>query len=201
LGIITASVVSQLLTSKWEIADNATSRGLIDRLACEIATGISRPDSQSAAMANGEFMEPIARDYYQLATGRIVKEAGFETRELVCNIVAGASPDGYVGEDGLIEIKTRYPDFQFQTILAGIVPAEYLPQIQLQLLVTQRKWCDFVSFCDGMPLFIFRIYPDLKMQELLKAAITYAANQIQARANEFLEASKHMQKTQKIEMI
>ena len=74
-------------------------------------------------------------------------------------VVIGYSPDGLVGDDGLIECKSRRQKFQIETILADEVPAEYLLQCQTGLLVTGRKWLDFISYCGGLPMFVKRVWP------------------------------------------
>ena len=74
----------------------------------------------------------------------------------------GYSPDGLVGKDGLIEIKSRRPKKHLQTIIAGTVPAENMAQIQAGLLVSGRDWCDYISYCGGMRPWIKRVEPDTR---------------------------------------
>jgi predicted phage-related endonuclease len=93
----------------------------------------------------------------------------------------GFSPDGLVGDDGLIEIKTRRQKTQLTTILADEVPRENMAQIQAGLLVTGREWLDYISFCGGMPLYPKRVYPDPRWQ----AAIIAACRQFEATAIEW----------------
>jgi len=195
--IITASKVSALITAGWKIADNATSRGLVNEVAMARATGLSPDDFQTPWMARGTELEPIARQYYEDNFG-LVQECGLFVAELLPGIICGASPDGLVGEDGLLEIKTRKPDLQFATIMADEVPAEYVAQIQFQLLVTGRRWVDFVSFCDGLPLYVRRVFPDAEKQAILTAAVEAAEKAIAERVAAYLKAAAGLVATVRI---
>lgn len=84
----------------------------------------------------------------------------------------GYSPDGLVGEEGLIEIKSRRQKKQLATILADEVPLENMSQIQAGLMVSGRAWLDYLSFCAGMPLYRKRVYPDPRWQVALIDALT-----------------------------
>jgi predicted phage-related endonuclease len=121
---------------------------------------------------------------YNETTNTEAYEVGFTTEEIAPGVTLGYSPDGLVGEDGLIEIKSRCQKYQMQTIAANIAPAEYMLQMQTGMLVTGRKWCDFVSYCGGMPLFIKRVYPDADMQ----AAIVAATVALEDKINELIAA-------------
>jgi putative phage-type endonuclease len=168
-GLVTASTVGRLLTaSTIKPASNDESRGLTALLVSERITGWTEPTWANADMMRGVECEPIARDiysaYYQQAT-----ETGFMVRE-EDGWTLGYSPDGLVGTDGLIEIKAPRPKTHLQTILSDAVPTYHLPQIQAGLLVTGRKWLDFVSFVGGMPLFVKRVYPDPVWFEAIETA-------------------------------
>ena len=98
----------------------------------------------------------------------------------------GYSPDGLVGDEGLVECKSRRQKFQAQTVIEHVatgnasIPAEYIMQHQTGLLVSERRWIDFVSFCGGMPMIAIRVWPDDKIQ----AAIEEAAQEFEAQAQE-----------------
>lgn len=115
---------------------------------------------KNQAMQFGIDNEPVARLAYELETGNTVEEAFFE--QLDDDI--GASPDGYVREDGLIEIKCPNTATHIDTLRSQKVPNQYFVQIQGQLLCTGRDWCDFVSFDPRLPdnaqLFIKRVNRD-----------------------------------------
>lgn len=84
----------------------------------------------------------------------------------------GYSPDGLVGDDGLIECKSRKQKYQMETIMTDTVPEEYVIQLQTGLLVTERKWIDYISYCGGMPMYVRRVVPDEKIQAAIVAAAT-----------------------------
>jgi hypothetical protein len=158
-GIVTASVVGLLITTKTlKPAANDTSRGLTATLAAERITGYTEPSATSAAMERGTLDEPYAREVYGEYNAPAT-EVGFMVRD-DWGYKIGYSPDGLVGDDGLIEIKSRAQKKQLATILADEVPAENMAQIQCGLLVSGREWCDYVSYCGGMPLYVKRVYPD-----------------------------------------
>ena len=79
--------------------------------------------------------------------------------------VAGASPDGLVGDDGLLEFKCPMAGKHLTYLFRDEVPKDYVLQVQGQLWVTGRKWCDFVSYCPGLPIFVKRMTPDKKLQD------------------------------------
>jgi hypothetical protein len=152
-----------------EPARNDFSRGLTTLLAAERITGFTEPTYVSDDMWRGVESEPIARDLYSEHFAP-VHEVGFMVRQ-EDGWKLGYSPDGLVGDDGLIEIKAPRSKKQLATILAGQVPAENLPQCQAGLLVSGRKWLDFVSYNGGMPLFVTRVFPDPKWFDAITAAV------------------------------
>lgn len=118
-------------------------------------------------LERGIELEPLAREIYELQTGNKVKEVGFVTNSKISK-VGGASPDGIIGEEGLIEIKCFEDKKHFQMTIEGLkVESKYLWQMQMQLLFTNRKWCDFVAYNPNYKksLLIERIYPDKEMQK------------------------------------
>jgi putative phage-type endonuclease len=181
-GIVTASTVGQLITTKTvRPANNDTSRGLTASLVAERLTGYVEPVYVNADMERGNITEPYARDMYAEHTSQQVNEIGFMLRAEEAWRV-GYSPDGLVGEDGLIEIKAPRQKSHLATILADEVPAQYMAQCQAGLLVSGREWIDFISYCGGMPLFIKRVYPDQKWRD----AITQAAAQFEEEARRMI---------------
>jgi len=180
-GIITASVVGLLITAKTvKPANNDTSRGLIATLVAERITGHVEPIQENADMLRGTLDEPYARDIYSEHYAPVT-EIGFMVLESYGQRL-GYSPDGLVGEDGLIEIKSRRQKKQLATILADEVPAENMAQIQCGLMVSGRKWLDYVSYCGGMPLYVKRVFPDKKWFD----AIAEAVDQFETAAAEML---------------
>ena len=169
-GILTASVIDQLITTKTiRPASNDYSRALTTHLAAERITGHVEPVYISADMERGNLDEPYARDIYS-EHHEPAHEVGFMVRDYGWGRI-GYSPDGLVGEDGLIEIKSRRQKKHLATILADEVPAENMAQIQTGLLVSGRSWLDYISYCGGMPLYTKRVFPDPKWHTaILEAA-------------------------------
>jgi hypothetical protein len=169
-GIVTASVVGQLITPKTiKPAVNDTSRGLVATLAAERITGHVEPIQANAAMERGTLDEPYAREIYSEHHAPAT-EVGFMVRD-DWGFKLGYSPDGLVGDDGLIEIKSRNQKIQLSTILADEVPLANMAQCQAGLLVSGREWIDYVSYSGGMPLYVKRVLPDLRWIEAIIAAV------------------------------
>lgn len=168
-GIVTASVVGKLLTPTLQVANNQGSRGVALTLAAERITGYVEPGYVGDDMWRGHEVEPLAREVYSASIAPVT-ECGL----MVCDdwgFKIGYSPDGLVGDDGLIEIKSRIQRLHLQTILEDRVPSEHMAQIQCALLVSGREWIDFVSYCGGMPLWTKRVTPDRTWFAALVAAV------------------------------
>ena len=139
-GIVTASVVKDLFTSKFKLAANKTVDNLAYKLASERITGVVEMTGNFYQMERGHVEEEVARDIYS-AKRTPVTECGFVTNNKH-GVMIGWSPDGLVGEDGCIEIKSRINKLQVQTIIEQETPSEYMCQIQTALLVSERPWID-----------------------------------------------------------
>ncbi|MCX7373880.1 MAG: YqaJ viral recombinase family protein [Alphaproteobacteria bacterium] len=170
-GLLTASTVGALLTAKGSKADNQTMRTLLHELLGQRITQYVEPAYVSDAMLRGHDGEEQALSIYH-RTFAPVERCGFMTRDFG-GVRIGYSPDALVGDDGLIEVKTRAQKHQIATIIGGVVPAEYLPQIQCGLLVSGRAWCDFISYCGGLPMLTIRVFPDLEMQDVILMAAQF----------------------------
>lgn len=169
-GIVTASVVGQLITPKTiKPASNDYSRALTTLLVAERITGWSEPVYVSHDMLRGSLDEPVARGIYAEHYASVI-EVGFMVRD-DWGYRIGYSPDGLVGDDGLVEIKSRRPKAHLAHIIADEVPVENVAQIQCGLLVSGREWCDYVSFCGGMPLWTKRVEPDQRWFDAILAAV------------------------------
>lgn len=160
-GHATASCFRDIL-ARVKVGEAATRRKLRVRLVTERLTGIPIDGYQSAAMLWGTATEPQARMAYEAATGAVVLETGFLLHPAIewC----GASPDGLIGDDGLLELKCPESQTHLEWLEAGAVPSEHIPQIQGQMAVTGRQWVDFCSFDPRFPehlqLFIVRVKRD-----------------------------------------
>lgn len=169
-GLMTASEMKLVLTPTGKVANNEKTRQHMYEIAFQRITGFVEPQYVSDAMLRGQEDEIYARaaysDHYAPAT-----ETGFITNDQ-WGFTIGYSPDGIVGDDGLIECKSRYGKYQVQTIASNEVPEEYVLQLQTGLMVTGRKWIDFISYSGGLPMFVKRVEPDLNMQAKIIAAAT-----------------------------
>lgn len=169
-GLVTASTVGKLITGKLlKPADNDYSRAFTAQLVAERVTGHTEPSYTNEHMWRGILHEQFAVDAYTLARDVQVESCGFIVRT-EDDWTLGYSPDGLVGDDGLIEVKCPQPKVHLRTILEDRVPPEYMPQLQAGLLVTGRAWVDYISFVGGMPLYTKRIEPDDKWQTAIVAA-------------------------------
>jgi hypothetical protein len=169
-GIVTASVVGKLITPTVRVASNDYSRALTAQLVAERITGYTDPVYVSDDMLRGHEDEPRARDLYSEHYAP-ARESGFMVRD-DWGFRIGYSPDGLVGDDGLIEVKSRRQKKHLQTILADEVPAENMPQLQCGLLVSGREWIDYISYCGGMPLYVKRVEPSERWFEAIVAAVS-----------------------------
>ena len=197
-GIITASEVHKLLTSNGRVATNQTARDYIADLAAERITGHVEDAYVSHEMRLGSLNEPFARDGYAEYKGVQVDEVGFMVREYD-GYKLGFSPDGLVSDEGLIEIKSRKPRIQINTILRDGVPNGNMAQIQMGLLVSGRKWCDYVSYSGGLPLWTQRVYPDRRWQDNIIEAVKNAETEIQKLVNLFHAYTKHLPVMERID--
>lgn len=164
-----------------ESATGDTARGLTTLLVAERITGWTDPVYVSDDMFRGTLDEPIARGLYAEHYAPVT-EVGFMVRD-DWGFEIGYSPDGLVGDDGLIEIKSRRAKAQLRTILADEVPAANMAQLQTGLLVSGRAWIDYVSYCGGMPLYVKRVYPDQRwFDAILAAAAAFEAVAVEMTA-------------------
>lgn len=169
-GLLTASEMKLVLTPTLKVADNDKTRAHVFELLFQRLTGFVEPQYVSDAMLRGQEDEIYARAAYEEHFAP-VQQVGFITNDQ-WGFTIGYSPDGLVGDDGLIECKSRAGKYQVQTIATNEVPAEYMIQLQTGLLVTGRKWIDFISYSGGLPMFVKRVEPDLLMQGAILAAAT-----------------------------
>jgi putative phage-type endonuclease len=161
LGKVTASRIADIM-AKTKSGPSASRTNYIAQLVTERLTGTKADSFTSGAMQHGIDTEAQARAAYEFTTGRTVAEVGFVAHPTIA--MAGASPDGEVGTDGLLEIKCPNSATHIATLLDGKVPQKYVYQMQFQMACTGRKWCDFVSFDPRLPpemqLFIHRVNVD-----------------------------------------
>lgn len=155
LGKPTASSFDKIITLAGEKSKQREK--YMYQLAGEIITGQKEETYQNAAMERGCELEEEARNLYQIVKDCTVEKVGFCSDDLE---QYGCSSDGFVGDDGLVEIKCPTMAVHVSYILGQKLPADYHQQVMGQLLVTGRKWCDFVSYYPAMKLFIVKVYRD-----------------------------------------
>ena len=170
LGKFTASSFADLFMKK----DTATYEKAILRVVFERLTGESPEFFESEYMKRGHEIESLARQEYEETRFEDVQPGGF----FVLNEYVGASPDGLIGDDGLLEIKSPAFNTMIKYLQARTLPIQYKWQVQGQLLVTGRKWCDFMAYHPKLPVFITRVYPDQAATELLKAELDTAIGKV-----------------------
>ena len=177
-GIVTASVVGQLITPKTrKLSFGETARTLARTLAAERISGIVEDNYPNRDMQRGTLLEPFARALYAEHYNPVA-EVGFMTRD-DWGCIAGYSPDGLVGKFGLIEIKSPRAKTHVNTIITDEVPTHYTSQLQMGLRVSGRDWIDFVSFCPGYPLYVKRIYRDFGWMKALDCAVIRTEEEVQ----------------------
>jgi putative phage-type endonuclease len=158
LGKVTASRVADVI-AKTKSGYSASRANYMAELVCERLTGMQGESFSSAAMVWGTNTEPMARSAYESRMAELVEETGFVLHPTIS--MAGASPDGLIGDDGLVEIKCPNTATHIDTLLSEGAPSKYMTQMQWQMACTGRKWCDFVSFDPRMPeemqMFVIRV--------------------------------------------
>lgn len=160
-GKVTASRIADL-TAQTKSGWGAGRANYMAQLIAERLTGTVAESFTNAAMQWGTDTEPQARAAYEFFQNETVTEIGFVDHPTIP--MSGASPDGLVGSDGLVEIKCPNTATHIDTLLKCNVPAKYIKQMQWQMACTGRKWCDFVSYDPRMPehlaLFVKRVESD-----------------------------------------
>lgn len=158
-GLATASCFADILAT-IKSGEAATRRNYRAQVIAERLTGVPIESYQSSEMKFGIEHEPFARIAYEARTGNVVQQVAFVKHP---EIAAGCSPDGTIGNDGLIEIKVPNTATHIDTLLKGMTP-DHLPQIQGQLWLSFRAWTDFVSYDPRMPermqLYVQRVKRD-----------------------------------------
>ena len=188
-GKVTASRVSDVI-AKTKSGWGAGRANYAAQLIAERLTGRVAESYSNAAMQWGTDTEPQARAAYEFHTDADVIEVGFEDHPTIA--MTGASPDGLVGIDGLVEIKCPNTATHIDTLLKKRVPTKYITQMQWQMACTGRAWCDYISFDPRMPaemtLFVQRVESDIeRIFELEKDVIQFLC-EVEAKVSELSDA-------------
>jgi hypothetical protein len=188
-GLLTASEFDRILTPTLKIASNVKERAHLWEMAAQRISGFVEPRYVSDAMLRGREDEVAARELYSQRYAPVT-QCGLVTNNK-WGFTLGCSPDGLVGRDGIIEAKSRDQRFQVQTVFENLwtdkaktIPEDYVLQVQGSLLVTERKWLDFISYSAGLPMVVLRVYPDPVVHE----AILDAASKFESRISEAVAA-------------
>jgi len=189
VGLCTASRFNDVLT-KTRSGYGAQRKNYMTQLALERLTNQPTESYTTAAMQNGIDYEPVARLQYELITGNTVEETGLWLHD---TIECGASPDGLVNDDALLEIKNPLPSNHIATLQSGKVPKQYIAQVQGQLWITGRQYCDFVSYCAELPvnaqIVIIRVERDEDYIAELEAEVTKFMQEVEEQV-EFVRSYK-----------
>jgi len=188
IGKVTASRVADVL-AKTKTGYSATRDNYMAQLVCERLTGQKGDSFTNSAMQHGTETEPLARASYEALHDVLVDEVGFIPHPSI--IMAGASPDGLVGDDGLLEIKCPNTATHIETLLSQTVPGKYNTQMQFQMACTNRSWCDFVSFDNRLPpelqLFVKRVPRDNMYIRLMEDEIVKFLNELDIKIAQLME--------------
>lgn len=182
LGKVTASRVADVI-ARTKTGWGASRANYAAELIAERLTGVSAAGFTNAAMQWGTDQEPYARAAYEAAHGVSVYECAFVVHPEIA--ASGASPDGLVGDDGLVEIKCPQTATHLDTLLNSDIPGKYLTQMQWQMACTGRQWCDFASFDPRLPpsmqLFVQRVPRNLSVIVGLESDVTDFLAEIDAK--------------------
>lgn len=184
-GLLTASEMKLILTPTLKIASNEKERIHLYSLLAQRITGRVDEAYLSDDMLRGQEEEIEARILYAKAYAPVT-DMGFITNDGF-GFTLGYSPDGMIGEEGLIECKSRVQKYQIRTIVESVskdaIDEDFMLQVQTGLIVTERKWCDLVSYSGGLPMATVRVFPEPEIQRaILGAAAAFEAKLAKKRA-------------------
>ena len=188
IGKVTASRVADVI-AKTKTGYSASRDNYMAQLICERLTGLKGESFTNAAMQHGTDTEPLARAAYEALQDVLVDEVGFVPHPSI--EMAGASPDGLVGDDGLLEIKCPNTATHIETLISKVVPGKYNTQMQFQMACTGRQWCDFVSFDNRLPemfqLFVTRVPRDEVFIRLIESEIVQFLAELDDKINKLMK--------------
>ncbi|MHB1099110.1 MAG: lambda exonuclease family protein [Burkholderiales bacterium] len=191
VGMITASRIADVI-AKTKTGESTSRANYRAQLVAERMTGQAQESFCNDAMRHGIEQEPYARIAYELDKGVMVDEVAMVKHPTIER--AGASPDGCVGNDGLVEIKAPNTSTHIRYLLDDKPPAKYVPQMAWQLLCTGRVWCDFVSFDPRMPqpeqYFCVRYVPDRDYLAMLETEVERFDEEIELMIKKLMERRK-----------
>lgn len=187
-GLITASEMDKILTPTLKTASNTHERAHLYELLSQRITRHVEPSYIGDAMLRGMEDEVYARDAY-IENYAPVIDMGFITNDR-WGFTIGCSPDGLVGDDGGIECKSRKQRLQVETIISNTMPDDFALQVQTNLLVTERKWWDFITFSGGLPMLTVRVFPDQVIMDAIVAAVAAFEARLAKKMEEYNDRIK-----------
>lgn len=187
LGKVTASRVSDVM-AKIKTGESASRKNYRAELVVQRLTGLPSESFTNAAMEWGTATEPMARIAYEIAKEVLVEQVGFIEHPTIA--MFGCSPDG-LAHDGMIEIKCPNSATHIEYLTDNKAPAKYINQMQCQMAVTGRKWCDFVSFDPRLPedlqLFVVRVPRDDKYIGTMEVEVVEFLTEVEGMVNQLKE--------------
>jgi len=182
LGKATASRIADII-AKTKTGPSASRENYAVQLVLERITQSKGESYTNAAMQWGTDTEPMARQQYELKRGVFVDEVGFIDHPTIA--MSGASPDGLVGADGLVEIKCPNSATHMETLVSRKIPQKYIPQMMWQMACTGRNWCDFVSFDPRFPenlqIFVERVDYDPTYARMLELEVGQFLDEVEKK--------------------
>jgi len=173
LGKFTTSTFKNLFSKETTIGYQKE----INRVVFEVLTGKQPESFTNDYMQRGSELEPLAREAYEAEKLEIVQNGGFwEFDEWT-----GSSPDGLIGDDGVLEIKCPAFNTMIEYLTKQRLPSEYFYQVHGQMFVTGRQWCDFVAYHPDLPIFIKRIEASEEVNQQIREALDKAIKQVQMK--------------------
>lgn len=188
LGKVTASRISDVM-SKGKNGESASRKNYRTELVVQRLTKEPGESFTNSAMEWGTNTEPFARAAYEASTSHCVMQVPFVSHLTIANF--GCSPDGMISTNGLIEIKCPNSTTHIEYLLDGKPPTKYVPQMQCQMAVTGRKWCDFVSYDPRLPedlqLFVVRLERDDEYIKAMEEEVVKFLDEVQTMYEQLKE--------------
>lgn len=190
-GLITASRIADLM-AKTKTGESAGRANYRAQLVAERLTGMPQESFSNAAMQWGTEQEPMARSMYEIKAGVMIDQIAIAMHPSIS--LTGASPDGLIGNDGLIEIKCPNTATHIEYAVSGKPPGKYVMQMLWQMECTGRQWCDFVSYDPRMPeemrLFVVRVNRDEEKLAEIRAEVIKLNEEIAQQINQLKRVFK-----------
>jgi putative phage-type endonuclease len=194
LGKVTASRVADVI-AKTKSGYSASRENYLSQLICERTSGEVQESFTNAAMQWGTETEPEARASYEFKHGVEVVQVSFVEHPTIK--MSGASPDGLVGDSGLVEIKCPNTATHLATVRSGKVPGKYITQMMWQMACTDREWCDFVSYdpricgeLEPLQMFVQRVERDNDLIAEIEIEIAKFLDELDAAVDELRVLAK-----------